>query len=219
VDDIHSIIKDARRMGATAVASNHPYIPYGYLSSLEKNTAPGGFDPSIDLIEINSEVDYMKAVEKARQLWSEGLPYYYTAGSDTHDVWNETSGHNRMFVYTASKPDAKAFAQAMKNGRSYASFGPVIYPKNVMFGDTLKLAANQSQSIRFDLLSVNGLKSVQLIGNEGVITEQTLSGDKASVVFDVPQKSGWVSLVVEDKQANKAFSNPIWLKMVDKTSF
>jgi hypothetical protein len=219
VDDIHSIIKDARRMGATAVASNHPYIPYGYLSSLEKNTAPGGFDPSIDLIEINSEVDYMKAVEKARQLWSEGLPYYYTAGSDTHDVWNETSGHNRMFVYTASKPDAKAFAQAMKNGHSYASFGPVIYPKNVMFGDTLKLAVNQSQSIRFDLLSVNGLKSVQLIGNDGVISEQTLSGDKVSVMFDVPKKSGWVSLVVEDAKSYKAFSNPIWLKMVDQTSF
>jgi hypothetical protein len=219
VDDIHSIIKDARRMGATAVATNHPYIQYGYLNSLEKNTASGGFNPTIDLIEINSEVDYQQAVEKARQLWSENLPYYYTAGSDTHDVWNETSGHNRMFVYTASKPEAKAFAQAMKNGRSYASFGPLIYPKNVMFGDTLKQAKNQPQSIRFDLLSVNGLKSVQLIGNEGVISEQALSGDKASVVFDVPQKSGWVSLVVEDKQANKAFSNPIWLKMVDKTSF
>ncbi|PKG97244.1 CehA/McbA family metallohydrolase [Paraglaciecola sp. MB-3u-78] len=219
VDDIHSIIQDARRIGATVVASNHPYIPYGYLSSLEKNTAPGGFDPSIDLIEINSEVDYMQAVEKARQLWSEGLPYYYTAGSDTHDVWNETSGHNRMFVYTASKPNAKAFAQAMKNGRSYASFGPVIYPKNVMFGDTLKLAANQSQSIRFDLLSVNGLKSVQLIGNDGVISEQTLSGDKVSVAFEVPQTSGWVSLVVEDTKTHKAFSNPIWLKMVDKNIF
>lgn len=219
VDDIHSIIKDARRMGATAVASNHPYIPYGYLSSLDKKTVPGGFDPTFDLIEINSEVDHKQAVEKARQLWSEGLPYYYTAGSDTHDVWNETSGHNRMFVYTDSKPDAKAFAQAMKNGRSYASFGPVIYPKNVMFGDTLKLAENQSQSIRFELLSVNGLTSVKLIGNDGLISEQTLSGDKASVVFDVPQKSGWVSLVVEDTKANKAFSNPIWLKMVDKTFF
>ena len=219
VDDIQSIIKDARRMGATVVASNHPYIPYGYLSSLEKNTAPGGFNPSIDLIEINSEVDYTHAVEKARQLWSKGLPYYYTAGSDTHDVWNETSGNNRMFVYTASKPDAKAFAQAMKNGHSYASFGPVIYPKNVMFGDTLKLAVNQSQSISFDLLSVNGLKSVQLIGNDGVISEQILSGDNASVIFDVPHASGWVSLVVEDTKAHKAFSNPIWLKIVDKNIF
>jgi len=219
VDDIHSIIKDARRMGATVVATNHPYIPYGYLSSLEKNTALGGFSPGIDLIEINSEVDYKQAVEKARQLWSQGLPYYYTAGSDTHDVWNETTGHNRMFVYTANKPNAKAFAQAMKNGRSYASFGPVIYPKNVMFGDTLKLHENQQQSIRFDLLSVNGLKSVQLIGNDGVIAEQTLLGDKASVVFDVPQKSGWVSLVVEDTKQQKAFSNPIWIKMVDKALF
>jgi hypothetical protein len=219
VDDIHTIIKDARRMGATAVASNHPYISYGYLSSLEKNTVPGGFNPTIDLIEINSEVNYMQAVEKARQLWSEDLPYYYTAGSDTHDVWNETSGHNRMFVYTASKPDAKAFTQALKNGHSYVSFGPVIYPINIMFGDTLKLAESQSQSIRFDLLSVNGLKSVQLIGNDGLISEQTLSGDEVSVVFDVPQQSGWVSLVVEDTEANKAFSNPIWLKMVDKTQF
>ena len=219
VDAIHSIIKDARRMGATVVASNHPYIPYGYLSSLSKKTVPGGFDPTFDLIEINSEVDHKKAVEKARQLWSQGLPYYYTAGSDTHDVWNETSGHNRMFVYTASKPDAKAFAQAMKNGHSYASFGPIIYPKNVMFGDTLKLVNNQTQSIHFDLLSVNGLSSVKLIGNDGLISEQTLSGDKVSVVFDVPKKSGWISLVVEDSKANKAFSNPIWLKMIDKTLF
>ena len=88
-----------------------------------------------------------------------------------------------------------------------------------MFGDTLKLLENQQQSIRFDLLSVNGLKSVQLIGNDGVIAEQTLLGDKASVVFDVPQKSGWVSLVVEDTKEQKAFSNPIWIKMVDKALF
>ncbi len=218
-DDIHNIIKDARRMGATVVASNHPYIPYGYLSSLEKGTAPGGFNPSIDLIEINSEVDYKKAVEKARTLWSQGLPYYYTAGSDTHDVWNETSGHNRMFVFTGSKPDAAGFAQAMKNGRAYASFGPVIYPKNVMFGDTLKLAEGQPKTVSFDLLSVNGLKSVQLIGNSGVITEKALSGDEATVSFDVPQKSGWIGLVVEDSKENKAFTNPVWLKLVDKGQF
>ncbi|MFT6948983.1 MAG: hypothetical protein ACJAUL_000102, partial [Paraglaciecola sp.] len=110
-------------------------------------------------------------------------------------------------------------AQAMKNGHSYASFGPLIYPQNIMFGDTIKLAENQPQSIRFDLLSVNGLKSVQLIGNDGVISQQTLSGDNAAVVFAVPQKSGWVSLVVEDNKEHKAFSNPIWLKMVEKAQF
>ena len=219
VDDIHSIIEDARRMGATVVASNHPYIPYGYLSSLETNTAPGGFNPGIELFEINAVVDYKTVVEKVRKLWSQGLPYYYTAGSDTHDVWNQTSGLNRMFVYTGSKPNAKAFAQAMKNGRSYASFGPIIYPKNIMFGDTIKLVKDRPQSISFDLISVNGLKSVQLIGNDGVINQQILSGERASVVFNVPQKSGWISLVVVDNKGNKAFSNPIWIKMIEKVQF
>jgi hypothetical protein len=219
VDDIHTLLKDMRRMGATVVASNHPYIPYGYMSSLEKSTVPGGFDPAIDLIEINAVVDYQKAVEKARQLWTDGLPYYYTAGSDTHDVWNETTGLDRMFVYTGSKPDANAFAQAMKNGRAYVSFGPIIYPKNVMFGDTLKLAKDQPQTLSFDLLSVNGLKSVQLIGKQGVISEQALAGETASVQFEVPQESGWVGLVVEDSQENKAFTNPVWLKLVEQEQF
>jgi hypothetical protein len=203
-------------MGAVAIASNHPYIPYGYLSSLEKGTAPGGFNPAIDLIEINSEVDYTKAIEKARKMWTDGLPYYYTAGSDTHDVWNETTGHNRMFVYTGSKPSAEGFAQAMKNGRAYVSFGPVIYPQNVMFGDTLKLAENQPQSITFDLLSVNDLKSVQLIGKDGVIKELALTGEQQTVSFEVPHANGWLALVVEDGKENKAFSNPIWLKTVSK---
>jgi hypothetical protein len=60
---------------------------------------------------------------------------------------------------------------------------------------------------------------VQLISNDGVISEQALLGEKTSVVFDVPQKSGWVSLVVEDSKGQKAFSNPIWIKIVDKTLF
>jgi hypothetical protein len=41
----------------------------------------------------------------------------------------------------------------------------------------------------------------------------------ATVVFEVPQKSGWLSLVVADTKAQQAFSNPIWIKMLDKTLF
>lgn len=219
VDDIHMILEDARKMGAIAVASNHPYIPYGYLNSLEKGTAPGGFNPTIDLLEINSEVDNKKVIAKARALWSEGLPYYYTAGSDTHDVWNETTGHNRMFVYTGSKPTAKSFTQAMKNGRSYVSFGPVIYPQNVMFGDTLKLAADQKQHITFELLSVNGLKSVKLMSSKGIEKEIMLAGEKQTINFDVPHRNGWLALVVEDSNSNKAYSNPVWLKTLTKEQF
>jgi hypothetical protein len=219
VDNIHMILQDARKMGAVVIASNHPYIPYGYLSSLEKATVPGGFDPAIDLFEINSEVDNAKTIEKVQSLWNENLPYYYTAGSDTHDVWNEKTGHNRMYVYTGNKPTAKSFAQAMKNGRSYASFGPIIYPDNVMFGDTLTLAENQPQTITFDLLSTSGLKSVQLIGNQGVLENILLKKQREHVSFKVPHGNGWLALIVEDDKGNKAYTNPIWLKVVGRGSF
>jgi hypothetical protein len=230
-DDIHRIIKDVRRMGATVIASNHPYIPYGYLSSLDKGIAPGGFNPSIDLFELNAAVPNEGTIKKVHQLWTDGLPYYFTAGSDTHDVWNETSGLNRVFVYTANKPSANAFAQAMKDGRAYVSFGPVMYPQNVMFGDTMKMAVNQPQSITIDLAAANGLKTVQLVGNtrtddtdtssesSRVIAERTLTGDHASVTFALPEASGWVSLVVEDNEGRKAYSNPVWLELVQEEQF
>ena len=39
------------------------------------------------------------------------------------------------------------------------------------------------------------------------------------VSFDVPNKKGWVALVVEDQNENKAFSNPIWLSTVNASAF
>jgi hypothetical protein len=119
----------------------------------------------------------------------------------------------------------------MKDGRAYVSFGPVMYPQNVMFGDTMKMAVNQPQSITIDLAAANGLKTVQLVGNtrtddtdtssesSRVIAERTLTGDHASVTFALPEASGWVSLVVEDNEGRKAYSNPVWLELVQEEQF
>jgi hypothetical protein len=124
-----------------------------------------------------------------------------------------------MFVFTGNKPNARAFTQAMKNGRAYVSFGPLIYPQDVMFGDTLKTLEGQVKHLNFDLVSVSGLKSVKLLGNGGVISEHALSGEQQSVRFEVPNQDGWLSLVVEDAKENKAFSNPIWIKAVKASQF
>ena len=110
-----------------------------------------------------------------------------------------------------------------------------------MFGDTVKLAEAQPQSFTVDLVAVNGLKSVQLIGaatktkgevknqnasidisggvNSKVLRQQALSGDSETITFNLPNASGWVALVVEDMQGHKAYSNPIWLKEVEKSQF
>ena len=80
---------------------NHPFIPYGYFSSIAAGVAPGGFDGDFDLVEINSSVpkDDAKVLAKLWDFWNQGKHYYLTAGSDTHDVWNEQSGRVRTFVH------------------------------------------------------------------------------------------------------------------------
>lgn len=104
-----------------------------------------------------------------------------------------------------------------------------------MFGNTLKLAKAQAQTISFDLVAVNGLKSVQLIGSDStatttatnkqsavnsvVLEDKKLTGDHDYVSFKVPQASGWVALIVEDNEGRKAYTNPIWLKLVDESQF
>ena len=62
-------------------------------------------------------------------------------------------------------------------------------------------------------------QSGQSGSNHQVLNKQTLSGDSASITFTLPKTSGWVALVVEDKNGHKAYSNPIWLKEVDESQF
>jgi len=52
---IDDIIREGRRQGAAVVQVNHPFIPYGYFTSVSTGVAPGGFNPTFDLIEINAE--------------------------------------------------------------------------------------------------------------------------------------------------------------------
>ena len=52
-----------------------------------------------------------------------------------------------------------------------------------------------------------------------MIDKKTLNGEQQSVSFKVPNVDGWLSLVVVDSKENSAFSNPIWVKMIDKSKF
>lgn len=111
-----------------------------------------------------------------------------------------------------------------------------MYPQNVMFGDTVTLTENQPQSITIDVAAVNGLKQVKLIGNVAqgdkqmrdtaavnkssrILDERSLTGNSASVTFTLPENSGWVALELEDENGRKAYSNPIWLELVNESQF
>jgi hypothetical protein len=216
---IDEIIHEARRLGAMVVQVNHPFIPYGYFTSVRNGVAPGGFNPSFDLIEINAQApsDDMQVLQALWNFWNAGHHYYLTAGTDTHDVWHDESGAVRMFAHINGPVTAEAFAQALKGGHAYATFGPLIFP-SVMFGDELKVKPREAFTLGFDLKSVAGVKRVELIAAGRVLKTNSYRPGTQEVRVDFPlstERSIWYSLIVEDNEGHKAYSDPIWVDAID----
>jgi hypothetical protein len=217
---IDDIIKEGRRQGATVVQVNHPFIPYGYFTSVRAGVAPGGFNPSFDLIEINASApdDDMKVLQTLWNFWNAGHRYYLSAGTDTHDVWRDESGAVRTFAHIDGAVTAAAFAQALKEGHGYVTFGPLIFP-SVMFGDELKVKPGEPFALGFDLKSVAGLKQAELIGGGMVLKTETFANAPHEVHVDFPlttRSATWYALIVGDSQGRKAYTDPIWVDAVER---
>jgi carboxypeptidase family protein len=209
---VGEIFAEARREGAQVVQVNHPFIPYGYFASIETGAAPGGFNPGFDLIEINSAVpnDDAKVLERIWRFWNEGRRYYLSAGSDTHDVWNELSGRVRIYAHPEGPLSTRSFVAALKAGHAYVTYGPLIFPTGVMFGTVLGPAES---TLGFDLASVAGLRQAQLIGDGKVLRMDSFTDAprETHVEFALPlERPRWYALLVEDQQGRKAYTDAIW---------
>jgi len=212
---ISAVLQEARREGATVVQVNHPFIPYGYFSSVAAGVAPGGFDGAFDLVEINSTVpgDDAKVLARLWDYWNEGRHYYLSGGSDTHNVWSEQSGRIRTFVHLAGAVTAEAFASALRAGHAYVSYGPIIYPAT-MFGTEIRALPGESAVLAFELGSVAGLKKVELIGDGQARETRTFERAPVTTHLDFtvhPEHLHWYALVVEDQLGRRAYTDPIWV--------
>lgn len=218
---IEQILAEGRRLGATVIQVNHPFIPYGYFASLAAGVAPGGFDPAFDLMEINASVpeDDPKVLHALWDFWNAGHRYYLTAGTDTHDVWNEVSGRVRTFAQVDGALTAQTFAAAVRAGDAYVSYGPLIYPR-VRFGTELKVLPGESFTLAFDLASVEGVAQAQLIAGGAVVATRAFTATPRETHVDFAlstQRPGWYALVVTDRANRKAYSDPVWVDAVTYT--
>ena len=214
---VDEIFREARRAGATVVQVNHPFIPFGYLTSVKNGVAPGGFNAGFDLLEINSSQsqDDGKVLAKLWELWNSGQHDYLSAGSDTHDVWNEQSGRVRAFAHVEGTLSPEAFAEALKAGHAYVSYGPLVYP-SVMFGSDMAVRAGEPFQLVFEVASTAGISKVELINGGSVQDRRELpeTPQTASVAFTLTtDHAGWYSLDVEDHAGRRAYSDPIWVKL------
>jgi len=215
--DVDAVFAEARRLGATVIQANHPFIPFGYLTSAAAGVAPGGFNPGFDLLEINAaEEGDEKVMNALKAYWNSGHRYYLTAGTDTHDVWKDESGRVRVYAHVDGPVTPWAFAQALKDGHAYVSYGPLIFPA-AMFGDTLRFKSDKLFNLVFDLKSIAGLARAELTGRGGVVGTGTYDGAQHEARIEFPLKanqSTWFSLEVTDRLGKKAYTDPIWVDVV-----
>ena len=218
VANIDAVLAEASRQGAIVIQSNHPFIPYGYFASLEAGVAPGGFNPRFDLLEINATApeDDEKVLRQLASFWNAGHHYYLTAGTDTHDVWKDESGRVRSFAYVDGRLTPQSFAQAMKAGHSYVSFGPLIFP-SILFGDEIKVKAGEPFALNFELKSLAGIKHATLVSGGGIVRSESFADSPQETRIDYSlqtDRATWYALRVEDQAGKKAYTNPIWVDVV-----
>ncbi|APE30657.1 phosphoesterase [Halomonas aestuarii] len=213
-DSVQAILADARRLNAEVIPLNHPFNDYGYLRNLANDTVPGGFATGFDLLELNAEVDNVPTRQTAQNLWDEGSRVYFTAGTDTHDAWNDLTGRIRMMAKVPGELTPRAFARALKDGHGYATQGPLLHPRNGLFGDTLRLPEGEAFTWQVDVVAVDGLKEARLIGQGGEVLETVaLDGREASLSLTLDETvEGWVALEVDDQDDETAWSNPLWVE-------
>lgn len=215
---IGAVYAEARRMGAQVVQVNHPFIPFGYFSSVKAGVAPGGFDPAFDLVEINASVpaDDDKVLKAVWDFWNAGERHYLSAGTDVHDVWNDLSGRVRAYAHLGAQDGplaAISFSRALKAGHGYVTYGPLVYPDH-MFGDTLAVSPGRAFVLGFDLQAVGGLKRVSLISRGAVVKVIDFAASVRTAHVDFSQtaaRATWYALIVEDRGGRRAYTDPVWI--------
>lgn len=207
---VQEVFREAHRMGAALIQVNHPYDPgEGYFGSLERGVAKGSFDGDFDFLEINgSQPDKDgKTLASAWRFWNAGKGYYLTAGSDTHDVWNDHSGDARVYVHVQGPLTAAAFLASLKAGHAFVTHGPLIFPDH-LFGSRVA----PGTTLGFTLAAAAGLERATVIVDGKPRKTVDYHGEETARLT-VHANGGWDALIVEDKSKNTAYTNPIWTQL------
>lgn len=233
-------------------------VPGGYIDAYDM----------IELNACCSDSEIINTVNDATAFWTAYLTkgehknvkvekiHYLVGASDTHDVLfpgisnnkGSTSiyhtGKARTYSFVGEnrgdlKTNGLAVANAIRDGNSYASFGPILDPGSKIFGRTYK-ADNGVFKISIDIQSLNGVQDVLVLSNlgqeqytyegrdasgaepeefilENVLAAQSYNGENEvnfSYDADLGQADGaWFSVMVIDKSDFQMFaiSNPYWV--------
>ena len=144
----------------------------------------------------------------AWKCWNAGKRYYLTAGTDTHDVWNDHSGDARVYVHVQGPFTAAAFLASLKRGHAFVTHGPLVFP-DLLFGSRVA----SGTALGFTLQAAAGLERATVIVDGKPSKTVDYHGEQTARLT-VRATGGWDALIVEDEAKNTAYTNPIWTQPV-----
>ena len=217
------IFEAARELGDVVVQVNHPWIAYGYYNAQNNDKVPGEYNEDYDVVETRKgkiKDSDKKTLEKMYSLWNKGKEKYMVGNTDIHDVQSNVTGYIRTFAQVDGELNRSKYVNAVKEGHSFVSRGPLVYPEDKMFGETYQ-AENGVFNLSFTAEAVNGLKEIYVVSEGEKVRSRILDSDyvkleekqKESYDFYLnPSEDTWYSLIVIDKKGNHLYSNPIWVE-------
>jgi hypothetical protein len=186
-----------------------------------------GIRPAMDVLSNNDE---NASMEMWYRLLNCGFRVPISAGTDsfTNVVDHYTSGGGRVYAHTGARFDYAAWLAAFRNGRSFASNGPIVKleVEGKMPGDEIRLTSPRAVSVRAAMTTDVPVDRVELMVN-GRVAHAEAPGGKKTLEFtrSIPMDgSSWIALralgpahrlILNDTMAF-AHTSPVYVTVGDR---
>ncbi|WP_116474250.1 CehA/McbA family metallohydrolase domain-containing protein [Zobellella maritima] len=184
------------------------WLSAGSLGKVLADELVTGASPNtvISLYEYDDSSNFEAQMAKLRQRWNRGERVYLSAN---HLLRGPRQNSGRLYAYTPNGKFSADFASAVGRGHSFVSFGPQVYAAGTLFGEEISPFSES----RVELRSEAGLSKAEVWLDGEQVAGWRINGAKVfRTGVPVPPNYTWLQWVVEDRNGNRAYSNPIWIK-------
>jgi hypothetical protein len=191
-----------------------------------------GVTPGLAMYAPTGAVDFVELMQNTKINTEDyydylNLGFHFAAAYGSDFPWGSSIGDGRVFVYTGKRFSARKWFAGLKAGNSFVSNGPAVFLKadNKIPGNEIIKDSGSFSFITLKALcsrSIGIIDKIQLIGSDGLLLENTNTGNKDSVQLSFHHKvvkSQWVAAFVHCTNGAIAHTSPVYFIVDGKSTY